>query len=161
MNYVKRNAVMAMIVTLTALGGCASLPENIIRTPEVELRNVEVMGLGFKSQTFLLSFDISNPNPFRLPVNHVAYDVRLDGARFASGETASDISIPANGDGQFAISVDLDLLSTAPRLLSAIREGVRGEVPYELRGELGVDIPMTPPVSYRTSGNIRLLADSY
>lgn len=161
MNYVRRNTTAATIVTLAALGGCASLPENIISTPEVELRNVEVMGLGFKSQTFLLSFDISNPNPFRLPVNHVTYDVRLDGARFASGETASDISIPANGDGQFAISVDLDLLSTAPRLLSTIREGVRGEIPYELKGELSIDIPLTPPVGYRTVGNIRLLSDSY
>jgi LEA14-like dessication related protein len=150
-----------MIVTLTALGGCESLPENLISTPEVELRNVQVMGLGFKSQTFLLSFDVSNPNPFRLPVNHIAYDVRLDGRRFATGETASDISIPANGDSQFSISVDLDLLSTAPQLLSTIREGVRGDIPYELEGQLGIDIPMTPPVRYRTAGNIRLLADSH
>jgi LEA14-like dessication related protein len=161
MNYGRRNAVAVMIVTLTALGGCASLPDNIIRTPEVELRSVEVMGLGFNSQTFLLSFDISNPNPFRLPVNHVTYDVRLDGTRFASGTTDSDISIPANGDGRFAISVDLDLLSTAPRLLSTLRDGVRGEIPYELKGQLGIDIPMTPPVSYRTAGNIRLLSNGY
>ena len=103
----------------------------------------------------------SRSAPFRLPVSHVAYDVRLDGTRFASGETASDISIPANGDGQFAISVDLDLLSTAPQLLSTIRAGVRGEIPYELRGELGIDIPMTPPVRYRTTGNIRLLSEHY
>jgi LEA14-like dessication related protein len=148
-----------MLVTLTTLGGCESLPENIVSTPEVELRNVQVMGLGFKSQTFLLSFDISNPNPFRLPVNHIAYDVRLDGRRFATGETASDLSIPANGDSQFAISVDLDLLSTAPQLLATIREGVRGDIPYELEGQLGIDIPMAPPVRYRTTGSIRLLAE--
>lgn len=161
MNCVRRTAVTGLMVTLTVLGGCASLPENIIGTPNIELRDVRVMGLGFKSQTFLLSFDISNPNPFRLPVKHVAYDVRLDGTRFASGETAADLSIPANGDGQFAISVDLDLLSTAPQLLSTIRAGVRGEIPYELRGELGIDIPMTPPVRYRTTGNIRLLSEHY
>ena len=148
-----------MLVTLTTLGGCESLPENIVSTPEVELRNVQVMGLGFKSQTFLLSFDISNPNPFRLPVNHIAYDVRLDGRRFATGETASDLSIPANGDSQFAISVDLDLLSTAPQLLATIREGVRGDISYELEGQLGIDIPMAPPVRYRTTGSIRLLAE--
>jgi len=159
MNYGRHNAVAAMLVTLTTLGGCESLPENIVSTPEVELRNVQVMGLGFKSQTFLLSFDISNPNPFRLPVNHIAYDVRLDGRRFATGETASDLSIPANGDSQFAISVDLDLLSTAPQLLATIREGVRGDIPYELEGQLGIDIPMAPPVRYRTTGSIRLLAE--
>ena len=138
------------------LGGCASLPENIISKPEVQLRDVQVVGLGFKNQTFLLSFDIHNPNPFPLPVNHVSYGVRLDGQRFASGQTPSEISVPASGDSQFAISVELDLLATAPQLLSIVRDGVRAEVPYDLEGQLGIDIPFTPPVSYRTHGAVRL-----
>jgi LEA14-like dessication related protein len=138
------------------LAGCASLPENIISQPEVQLRDVKVVGLGFKNQTFLLSFDIHNPNPFPLPVNHVSYGVRLDGQRFASGQTQSDIAVPAGGDARFAISVELDLLTTAPQLLSIVGDGARAEVPYELDGKLGIDIPLTPPVTYRTRGTIRL-----
>ena len=149
-------AVAGLMATLCGLSACASLPENLISAPDVRLRDVQVMGLGFKSQTFLLSFDIHNPNPFALPVKHVSYDVRLDGMRFASGETPSDISVPASGDTEFAISVDLDLLNTAPQLLSIVREGARAEIPYVLKGELGVDIPFTPPVSYRSDGAIRL-----
>ena len=144
------------MVTLCGLSACASLPENLISAPEVELRDVQVMGLGFKNQTFLLSFDIHNPNPFTLPVNHVRYDVRLDGHRFASGETPSAISVPASGDSEFAISVELDLLSTAPQLLTIVRDSGRSEIPYQLIGELGIDIPLTPPVSYRTDGAIEL-----
>ncbi len=138
------------------LGACASLPENIVAKPEVQLRDVRVLGLGFKNQTFLLSFDIHNPNPYPLPVNHISYGVRLDGQRFASGQTESDISVPSGGDAEFAISVELDLLTTAPRLLSIVREGVRRDIAYELEGQLGIDIPMTPPVSYRSDGLIRL-----
>jgi LEA14-like dessication related protein len=156
MNYGRRLALAGAVLMLGGLGACASLPENVISKPEVELRDVRVMGLGFKSQTFLLSFDIRNPNPFPLPVNHVSYGVRLDGLRFASGQTTSDISVPAGGESQFAISVDLDLLSTAPRLLSIVRDGTRREIPYQLEGQLGVDIPMTPPLNYRTEGSIRL-----
>ena len=156
MNCGRRTAVTGVFLVLAALGGCASLPENIIGKPDVELRDVQVVGLGFNSQTFLLSFDISNPNSFSLPVNHISYGVRLDGQRFASGETASDISVPAGATSRFAISVELDLLHTAPRLLSILRDGARGEIPYELEGELGIDIPLTPPVTYRTSGAIRL-----
>ncbi len=96
-----------------------------------------------------------------MPVNHVSYGLKLDGQRFASGETASDISVPAGGANEFAISVELDLLATAPRLLSIIRDGTRGAIPYELEGRLGVDIPMTPPVSYRTEGAIRLNTGGY
>ncbi|MDH3820201.1 MAG: LEA type 2 family protein, partial [Gammaproteobacteria bacterium] len=101
-------------------------------------------------------FDISNPNPFSLPVSHVSYGIKLGGQRFASGQTASDISVPASGTAQFAISVDLDLLNTTPRLLSVIRDGARTEIHYELEGQLSVDIPFTPPVTYRTSGAIQL-----
>ena len=156
MNFGRRLALMVTVLSLGGLGACASLPENVISRPEVKLRDVQVMGLGLKNQTFLLSFDIINPNPFPLPVNHVSYGVRLDGQRFASGQTASDISVPASGKSQFAISVELDLLSTAPQLLSIVRDGTRREIPYQLEGQLGIDIPMTPPVTYRTEGAILL-----
>ncbi len=143
-----------MLAAVTGLGACASMPENLIEKPEVKLRDVQVLGLGFKNQTFLLSFDMHNPNPYPLPVNHVRYGVKLDGQRFASGQAACDISVPAAGDAEFAISVELDLLTTAPRLLSTVRDGVRGDIHYELEGELGIDLPLTPTVSYRTEGAI-------
>ena len=152
----KRPTATVLAVAVFGLAACESLPENIISSPEVELRDVEVVGLGFKSQTFLLSFDIRNPNPFSLPVNHVSYGIKLGGQRFASGQTPSDIFVPASGTSRFAISVDLDLLNTAPRLLSVIRDGALSDIPYELEGQLSVDIPFTPPVSYRTSGAIQL-----
>ena len=151
-----RRRLVFVLTLLTGLGACASLPENLVARPDVQLRDVRVLGLGFKNQTFLLSFDIHNPNPYPLPVKHIRYGVRLDGQRFASGQTGSDIAVPAGGDAEFAISVELDLLATAPRLLSIVREGVRRDIPYELEGELSVDIPMTPPLSYRTNGSIRL-----
>jgi LEA14-like dessication related protein len=156
MNCGKRWRLLALLAASVGLGACETLPENLIEKPQVALRDVQVVGLGLNAQTFLLSFDVSNPNPFPLPVNHVSYGVKLDGQRFATGRTPSDISVPADGSAQFAISVELDLLNTAPALLSIVREGVRREVPYELEGELGIDIPLTPPVRYRSEGAIRL-----
>ena len=110
-----------IVILLVGSGGCATSLENAVSSPKVELTDVEVMGLGFKSQTFLLSFNVRNPNPFPLPVENVSYGVRLDGQRFASGTTPSSFSVPAQGASQFAISVELDLLQTAPRLLSFAR----------------------------------------
>jgi len=157
----KRIVVRSQIVLLIAcLSACASLPESLVSTPSVKLSNVQVVGLGFRTQTFLLSFDVANPNPFPLPVSNVGYGVRLDGQRFASGETASKFTIPADGDATFAISVDLNLLQTAPQLLSIVRDGTRQEINYDLEGRFGVDIPMAPTVKYRNSGKIRLNANS-
>jgi LEA14-like dessication related protein len=155
----KMHFQMALLVFL--LSACASIPESLISSPRVKLSDVQVVGLGFKNQTFLLSFDVANPNPFPLPVRNVAYGVRLDGQRFASGETASEFTIPADGNATFAISVNLNILQTAPQLLSIVRDGARRDISYELVGRLGVDIPLTPPLKYNTSGTIRLNSASY
>jgi len=143
------------------LSACASLPEGLVSTPNVELRNVQVVGLGFKNQTFLLSFDVDNPNPFPLPVSNLDYGVELDGQRFASGSTSCDLMIPAGGETEFSISVELNLLQTAPQLLSIVRDSVRKDVPYEIKGRLGVDLPMTPSINYHNSGTIQLSANRH
>ena len=155
MRVINRTIYPALVVLL-GLSGCASTMQNLVKSPAVELRAVQVMGLGFNSQTFLLSFDISNPNPFALPVRSVSYALKLDGQHFAGGETPSEFSVPANGAAKFAISVELNLLQTAPQLLSIVRQSARKDVSYELNGRLAVDIPMAPAVSYRNSGSIRL-----
>ncbi len=139
------------------ISGCAGT-DTLIGTPGVSLRNVQMTEVDFSRQTFLLGFDVTNPNPFPLPVNAVSYGVELDGYRFATGETAGNFTVPASSDGEFAISVELDLLRTAPQLLHILREGAKRDIPYELKGELGVDLPFVEPVSFTTSGAVRLQA---
>ena len=151
-----RTILLMFVLATTQLSGCASGLENLLDSPTVELTGVELVGLGFNNQTFLLSFDVANPNGFALPIKAVSYGVTLNGQTFATGKTASAFSVPANGASQFGISVDLDLLQTAPKLLTIVRQSVREDVAYELTGELAVDFPLAPPVAFRNSGNIRL-----
>ena len=137
------------------LVSCATMQE-LVEPPRVSLRAVEVEKLDFKQQTFLLSFDVTNPNPIALPVKSVSYGVRLDGHRFASGETASAFTIPASSDTGFSISAELDLLSTAPALLTIVRQAARRDIPYELEGSFGIDLPLMQPVAFESTGDIRL-----
>jgi LEA14-like dessication related protein len=157
----KRIRIAVAMFAMIGLTACASLPESLVTAPRVQLSHVQVVGLGFTSQTFLLSFDVTNPNSFSLPIRSVSYGVKLDGQRFASGETQSEFSVPADGSAEFAISVDLNLLQSAPQLLAIVRDGARRELPYELNGQFGVDIPFTPPLRYRSQGLIRLESGSY
>ncbi len=144
-----------LIATATLLVSCATM-EELVDPPRVSLRSVEVQELDFRRQTFLLSFDVTNPGPLPLPVKSVSYDVRLDGYRFASGHTPSAFTIPAASDTEFAISANLDLLSTAPALLTIVREATRRDIPYELTGSLGLDMPLVKPVAFASGGQIRL-----
>jgi len=149
------------LVTMTVLlSACASL-ESIVSAPNVSLRNVHVQEVGFDKQTFLLAFDVTNPNPFPLPIKSVSYGVRLDGHHFAGGEAASAFTVPAGSDGEFAISVDLNLLKTAPELLFIVRDAARRDIPYSLEGTLGIDIPYTKPISFQSDGAIRLQAAAF
>jgi LEA14-like dessication related protein len=137
---------------LSACAGSAGRVE----APGVSLRNVELTSLDFSRQTFLLGFDVTNPNPFPLPVTRIRYGIELGGQHFAGGESSSRFTVPAQGDSEFAISVELNLLHTAPRILEVVRDGAGHDIPYALQGDFGVDIPYVKPLQFRSSGEIHL-----
>jgi len=145
------------VVLAVLLSSCASF-ENVVSAPNVSLRNVHVESIDLGGQTFILAFDVTNPNPFPLPIKTVDYNVKLDGHRFASGATTSPFTVPAGSDSEFGISVDVNLLQTAPELLFVVRDASRRDIPYSLEGRLGVDIPYTKPVKFESAGLIRLQA---
>lgn len=155
MNRVTGFKYIGLGATAWLLTACASTG-NLVESPHVTLRDVKVTSIDFDGQTFLLDFDVTNPNPFPLPISAISYGVELDGHRFASGETQGDFSFPASSDGGFSISVDLNLMRTAPQLLFIVRDGVHRDIPYALTGTFDVDIPFMNAVSFKTSGTIRL-----
>lgn len=159
-NRVTRALYSLLLLAAAMLSACATVT-NSVSSPDVSLRNIQMTDFSFGGQTFLLHFDVSNPNPFPLPVKSVKYGVSLDGLTFASGTTEGSFSIPASGDGDFSISVDLDLLQTAPKLLSVVRDGAMHDIPYAVEGELGIDIPFTKPVSFKSDGSIRLRSGAF
>ncbi len=159
MDKLKRWKGGGILLVSVLLSACASL-ENSVSAPRVSLRNVHVENIGLNGQTFILAFDVTNPNPFPLPIKSISYGVKLDGRRFASGEAASAFTVAAGGDGEFVISVELNLLQTAPELLFIVRDATLRDIPYSLEGRLGIDIPYTKPVKFENSGLIRLHASA-
>ena len=71
-----------LIAACGLLASCASMKE-IGEPPKVSLRSVKVQDLDINRQTFLLSFDVTNPNPISLPIDSVTYDVGLEDADFS------------------------------------------------------------------------------
>ena len=145
----------SVLMIAACLSACASSGA-IVDSPTVDLIDVELTSASFKRQTFLLRFQVANPNPFPLPVKAVEYRVTIDQQKFAGGETQGGFTIPAAGDESFAISVELDVLKSATHLASLLRGGFSENVSYELKGSLAVDIPFVKPLSFSNSGIVNM-----
>ena len=144
-----------VLLAAACLSACAGTG-SVIDSPQVNLTRVELTSASFRRQTFLLSFNISNPNPFPLPVKAVEYLVMFDNEKFAAGETQGSFTVPARGDDTFAISVDLDFMRSATHLTSLLRGGFQENLRYELQGLLAVDIPLVKPIPFSSSGVINM-----
>ena len=144
-----------LLFVLISLSGCAGTV-TFVDSPRVDLTSVELTSAGFRRQTFLLSFDVSNPNPFPLPVKAIDYVVKFDDQKFAGGQTQGSFTVPASGDDSFAISVDLDFFSSATHLTSLFSGSFRENISYELQGSLAVDIPFVKPIPFSNSGVINM-----
>lgn len=150
------NSVLPGLLLVAMLGGCAATNEAILVAPSVELTSVELESVSLDRQTFVLGFEVSNPNLFPLPVDEVRYRVMFDEARFADGETRAAFTVPAGGTDTFSISVNLDLLGSAMQVSSLLRGGVPDHVNYRVDGSLSVDIPFARPLPFAASGAIRI-----
>lgn len=160
MMYTKKVYRCALILLCSLACGCAS-SGSLVRSPTVDLTSVEVSDMSFTNQTFLLGFSVNNPNPFPIPVKAVSYQVRLNNENFAGGETQSDFTVPAGGDENFVISVDLNLLKSGAHLTSIVRSGMRDRIDYEVLGDLAVDIPLVPSLRFSNSGTIMVQSELF
>jgi LEA14-like dessication related protein len=144
-----------VLLVLSALlaTACASTG-TLVNQPTVVLTSLAAREVSFRSQTFLLEFRVSNPNPFPLPVESVRYRILFDDQKFAGGESTAGFSIPANGDGAFSISVETDVLGSAAQITSLLSSGIPKHVEYELQGSLVVDIPLVKPLAFSNAGVI-------
>lgn len=147
-----RSSALATLCMLTA---CSTAP-TLVDSPSVSLTRIQPSRMSFDRQTFVLGFDIRNPNAFPLPVKSIRYRIQIANQRFASGETQGEFTVPADGASSFAISVDLDMLQQTSRLAPFMGVTARGDVEYQLDGSLTVNIPLTKAIPFSNKGTISL-----
>ena len=137
------------------LTGCAGT-EALVATPTVDLTSVEMERVSFSGQSFLLGFEVDNPNAFPLPVKAVKYTVTFDNEQLAGGEARASFTVPAYGSDAFQLSVELDVLQSARQITSLLQGGMPDQVNYRVEGSLSVDIPFTRPLPFSSSGTIQV-----
>ncbi len=129
--------ITAALVVTTA--GCAALGRATFSEPLVELREVQVVGLGLDGGNIDVILSVYNPNRFALDATRLTYRVDIDSLELGSGALDSRFSV-ARGDSSL---VRLPVRFTYRGLGAAGRQLLNtGSVNYRVRGDLGVSTPI-------------------
>lgn len=107
------------------------------RTPEVKIRNVKVVDLGFTSAEILARVEIINPNSFDLGISDLNYQLNIDEQRWGQGSIKQMKSIPKKGRGTIDIPVNLDLSAMGSTALKLLQD--KSTLIYQLKGDVTLD----------------------
>ncbi|MEX1664520.1 LEA type 2 family protein [Zhongshania arctica] len=118
-----------VFLAVLALAACAAF--NPIEKPKVSITNIQMAPvIGFQ-QKLLVGLQLDNPNGFTINLARLRYTLELQGQSLAGGSLNEAISLPANGQTQLVVPVEVNLLSGIG-VLSKILGGMQSDLDYKL-----------------------------
>jgi LEA14-like dessication related protein len=143
-----------VLLIIVLIQGCSSLEqagELVSGTkPTGEVKGVKLSRLDFKGIDLVFDLQVDNPNPVKITLDHLDYELKLLNRSFLTGEQGMGMSLPANGLSQVKLPVRMEF----EKLLSSYKElSKRDELPYQIALGLGFDVPLLGrirlPVQYQ------------
>jgi len=128
---------LAFAVVVT---GCAAFDREVERrTPEASVETARIAGLDFDAARLLVDVRVDNPNPVKINVAGLDYELRLDGERALAGDSGERTEIPARGSGTLAVPITLTYAELQDQFA-----GLRGRdsVDYAIDFGVTVDVPL-------------------
>lgn len=147
----RQTTIFVSLLLCVFLNACAGTPL-APQKPTVTVLRVKPVSLSGNQQSFLFTLNVSNPNSFPLPVEKISLDASFADHEVASGESTSEVSIPAAGDAQIDIEITTQLKDLFSRFLESFSKGDIN-LNYALNG--GVKIKnIAKAFPFKTSGNL-------
>lgn len=144
--------IVMLMLAACLLVACSGLRPNL-DTPQLSLVNVSLLNANLFRQSYGLRVKVMNPNGIALPIRGISYNVSLAGSQIASGVTSDAFRVPANGENEFDIRVDTNLIESAAQLAKWLRGGPQ-ELDYEFSGKLQIDLPLVGALPFSKSGSV-------
>ncbi|MES9854579.1 MAG: LEA type 2 family protein [Candidatus Thiodiazotropha sp. L084R] len=153
-NKIYRQSIsLVFLVTLLMFQGCSTLEQagTIIsgQQPTAQVKDVKLSGLDLNGIDLIFNLQVDNPNPVKIVLDHLDYDLKLSDRSFLKGEQGMGMNLVANGASQVKLPVRMEfqqLLKQYGQLKN------QDEVPYQIDLGLGFDVPLLGrirlPVNY-------------
>ncbi|CAA0079182.1 Uncharacterised protein [Zhongshania aliphaticivorans] len=121
--------VTLVLAVALLLGACAGF--NPIEKPQVAITNIKMAPANGFQQKLLVGLQLDNPNSFAINLGRLRYTLELQGQSLAGGSLNEAISLPASGQTQLVIPVEVNLLNGIG-VLSKILGNLQSDLDYKL-----------------------------
>ncbi len=125
--------------------------------PKFERPNLTVVGIEMKSgnllqQTFLVKFQIQNPNDRELPVSGLHAELNVGGEQIASGVSNQAFVVPAHGQSEFDMTITANMGLAMLKLANQHADSID----YEVTGAASLDLPFMHNLPFHQNGTFPL-----
>jgi len=128
-----------MLLTVT-LFACATLRNAVtFENPQIELREINVTGLGLSGGTLDLVFDVYNPNDYRLRSTRLEVDLELAGTDFGKALVDKPLDLSPENHSRVLMPVRFAWSGVGAAARSLLESQ---ELPYALTGAVLLDTPI-------------------
>lgn len=142
------------------LGGCSMMKTANLEAPEVRVRNVQLGRLDLSGLELIVDLRLRNPNDMELPVTGVEYNLTLQGVKVADGRQAKSVTLPALGEADMRLGLNVNLLTTAAHLLPLLMNPASAPkaLSYKVDGNVKLDWWYMPTIGFNREGEVPLVA---
>ena len=121
--------------------GCSTLGRAAFKNPVVNLKSVEVRGLGLTGGTLDVKLSVYNPNGFRLDATRLRYNVSMagDSIKVADGQLSNTFTVQENDSSVVTIPVNFTYTGIGAAGRSLLNTGA---VNYHVFGDVTVGSPV-------------------
>jgi LEA14-like dessication related protein len=140
--------VLLCLLMLCAAAACAPKFER----PVLTVSSVELQSGNLFQQSFLVKFQVQNPNDRELPVQGLHAELDVGGQRIASGVSNRAFVVPPMGQSEFGMTITANMAAALLQLANQRAD----TIDYELSGSASLNLPFLREVPFHQAGSFSL-----
>jgi LEA14-like dessication related protein len=142
--------IQRVLLCVLILCGTACAPK--FERPVLTVSSVELQSGNLFQQSFLVKFQVQNPNNRELPVQGLHAELDVGGQRIASGVSNRAFAVPPMGQSEFDMTITANMAAALVQLANQHADTIQ----YELSGSANLDLPFLREVPFHQGGSFSL-----
>ena len=155
----RRLAILALLLLGFGPAGCATVPEEEILPPRINLSDLRIVESNGFEQQVELDLRLSNPNNFDIDLEGLSFALEVNESHFADGQSSAEVTLPRLGDTKVPVTATTTILDLVRQVLLLGKN--RKAITFRIEGFAYVSTGFgARRVPFETEGSLKLLPDT-